>query len=301
VANAAFFLGLLSGGPYTYGDISKKMPFHDAETNFLAAAQMGLDAQFTWLGGKVVPARDLIRQDLLPLARHGLRKAGLNSTDIDRYLGIIEQRVALGRTGSHWLLHSLSDMQGTGTKESLLSALTAATVHRQWEGAPVHEWPLAHVEEGHGGKPHALRIEEFMTTDLFTVHPDEPVDLVANLMDWKRIRHIPVEDEHGKLAGLISCFEVLHHCSPPLRQTDIDPVSVRAVMQPNPLTIPPETLVLDAVARMRQEKSDYLLVVKEERLVGIVTERDILNITARLLEQSAQNVKEAKDATPHDV
>jgi CBS domain-containing protein len=120
-------------------------------------------------------------------------------------------------------------------------------------------------------------------------------------MDWKRIRHIPVEDEHGKLAGLISCFEVLHHCSPPLRQTDIDPVSVRAVMQPNPLTIPPETLVLDAVARMRQEKSDYLLVVKEERLVGIVTERDILNITARLLEQSAENVKEAKDATPHDV
>jgi CBS domain-containing protein len=48
---------------------------------------------------------------------------------------------------------------------------------------------------------------------------------------------------------------------------------------------------------MRQEKSDYLLVVKEERLVGIVTERDILNITARLLEQSAQK---AKETAPHD-
>lgn len=306
VANAAFFLGLLSGGPQTYGDITKKMAFHDAETNFLAAAQMGLDAQFTWLGGKVVPARDLIRQDLLPLARHGLREAGLNSTDIDRYLGVIEQRVALGRTGSHWLLQSLSDMQGTdptGTNEVLLSALTAATIHRQWKGAPVHEWPLAHVEEGQGGHPHALRIEEFMTTDLFTVHPDEPVDLVANLMDWKRIRHIPVEDEHGKLAGLISCFDVLHHCSPPLRQTDSDPVSVRAVMQPKPFTIPPETLVLDAVARMQWEKSDYLLVVKDERLVGIVTERDILNIAARLLEQSAPKAKDTKDVkeeTPHD-
>ncbi len=297
VANAAFFLGLLSGGPHTYGDITKKMPFHDAETNFLAAAQMGLDAQFTWLDGKVVPARDLIRQELLPLARHGLRTAGLHAADIDCYLGVIDQRVDSGRTGSHWLLHSLSDMQGTGTKEALLSALTAATVHRQWEGAPVHEWQLASVAEGQGGQPHALRIEEFMTTDLFTVHPDEPVDLVANLMDWKRIRHIPVEDEHGKLAGLISCFEVLHYCSPSVRQTDGDPVSVGAVMQPTPFTVTPETPVLDAVARMRREKSDYLLVVKEERLVGIVTERDILNITARLLEQSARN---AKDAPPHD-
>ena len=46
VANAAFFLGLLSGGPAVYGDITKKLAFHDAETNFLAAAQVGLDAQF---------------------------------------------------------------------------------------------------------------------------------------------------------------------------------------------------------------------------------------------------------------
>ena len=38
---------------------------------------------------------------------------------------------------------------------------------------------------------------------------------------------------------------------------------------------------------MRQEKSDYLLVVKEDRLVGIVTESDILQLTARLLEQLA--------------
>ena len=73
-----------------------------------------------------------------------------------------------------------------------------------------------------------------------------------------------------------------------LPQTDREPLPVSAVMQPKPLTLPPETLVLDAVTRMRQENSDYLLVVKHERLVGIVTERDILNMTARLLEQAGQ-------------
>lgn len=288
VANAAFFLGLLRGGQEAYGDVAAAMPFHDAEANFLAAAQRGLDAQFAWVDGKAAPARDLIRGELLPLARHGLRAAGLRSEDGDRYLGVVEQRVASGRTGASWLLRSLTDMQGVDTQEALLSALTAATVNRQWEGAPVHEWPLAQVEEGRVSRLQDLRIEEFMTTDLFTVHPDEPVDLVARLMDWKRIRHVPVEDPQGKLAGLISCFEVLRHCASSSRAADGDPAPVSAVMQTRPMTIAPEAPVLDAIARMRREKSDYLLVVKEERLVGIVTEPDVLDLTARLLEHAAR-------------
>ena len=288
VANAAFFLGLLRGGQQTYGDIAQKMPFHNAEINFLAAAQRGLEAQFTWLDGQVVLARDLIRQDLLPLARHGLRTAGLNPVDVERYLGVIEQRVTVGLTGSSWLLRSLADMRETDTQAARLSALTAATVRRQWAGSPVHEWPLAQIEEGWSEKVHALRIEECMTTDLFTVHPNEPIDLVAKLMDWKRIRHIPVEDDQGKLVGLISCFEILRHCAPSLQQAESEPIPVGAIMQSKPLTLPPETPLVEAVARMQQEKSASLLVAKDERLIGIVTERDILTLTARLLERSAR-------------
>ena len=195
--------------------------------------------------------------------------------------------MASGQNGASWLLRSLADMQGADTQDALLSALTAATVKRQWEGTPVHEWPLAKVEEGRGGKPQALRIEEFMTTDLFTVHPDEPVELVIKLMDWKRIRHVPVEDEEGKVAGLISCFEALRHCAPAPPEAGGEPAPVRAVMQADPVSILPEATVSEAVARMRQRNSDYLLVVKEDRLVGIVTESDILQLTARLLEQLA--------------
>lgn len=285
VANAAFLVGLLSGGPAVYADISRKITFHDAENNFLAAAQGGLDAQFTWVEGQVIPARELICQELLPLAREGLRSAGIVSSDIDRYLGIINERVKSGRTGSRWLLRSLSEMQGGETKDSLLGALTAATVKRQWEGKPVHEWPVARLEEGRARKPQDLRIEEFMTTDLFTVHPEEPIDLVVNLMDWKHIRHAPVEDEGGELVGVISWFEIVRHYRHSIGQVLPDPVAVSTVQQQNPTTVPPETSVLAAIALMRREKMDCLLIVKEGRLVGIVTERDILNITARLLEQ----------------
>jgi CBS domain-containing protein len=124
-----------------------------------------------------------------------------------------------------------------------------------------------------------------MTTDLYTVHPDEPLALVVNLMDWKHIRHIPVEDEQGKLAGLVSWLEIVRHVGRGDGPQEQAPVAVEAVMGKTPVTVAPETSVLDAIALMRRERLDYLLVVKEDSLVGIVTERDILNITAHLLQQ----------------
>ena len=175
-----------------------------------------------------------------------------------------------------------------------LSALTAATVTRQWEGLPVHEWSVARIEEGRAKTLHDLRIEEFMTTDLFTVHPDEPLTLVVHLMDWKHVRHIPVENEQGKLAGIISWLEIVRHYGQGNAQPEAAPIAVAAVMQSTPVTVPPETSVLDAIALMRKERLDYLLVVKDDHLVGIVTEHDVLHITAHLLEQQVP-------ASPHGV
>jgi CBS domain-containing protein len=129
-----------------------------------------------------------------------------------------------------------------------------------------------------------------MTTDLFTVHEDEPLELVANLMDWKRIRHIPVEDEAGILVGMISCFEVLRQLQLQSGEADRESVAVSSIMIKNPLTVMPETATFEAIALLRREQVDCLPVVKESRLVGIVTERDFINVAARLLEQRSQNI-----------
>ena len=48
-----------------------------------------------------------------------------------------------------------------------------------------------------------------MSTDLFTVKPDDLIDLAASVMDWRHIRHVPVEDDEGHLVGLVThrgCF-----------------------------------------------------------------------------------------------
>jgi CBS domain-containing protein len=289
VANAAFFVGLMSGGAAALPDVSGKMAFSDAEANFLAAAQAGLDARFTWLEGSKLAARDLILHELLPIATAGLRNAGIAAADIDRYLGVIAERVESRRTGSQWLLDSLATMQGAETRDATAGALAAATVARQWEGKPVHEWSPATIDEGRTASRKDLRVEEFMTTDLFTVRAQEPIDLVVNLMDWKHIRHVPVEDDQGRLVGVVSWFEVVHHYA----RRDIterdEAVAVSTVMRQNPITVGPETSVLEAIALMRREKLACLLVVKDESLVGIVSERDFLNITAQLLRAPSES------------
>jgi CBS domain-containing protein len=289
VANAAFFYGLMTGFSSEYRDVRKSMEFDDAKANFLAASHLGLDAQFAWTEGRMIPARELILNHLLPIARHGLVGSGILASDIDRYLGVIQQRVETRQTGSQWLLGSLAEMKKDGTKDEALSSLVASAVRNQRQGGPVHTWPLARRKESEMSKLSYLRVEEFMTTDLFTVHEDEPLDLVANLMDWKHVRHIPVEDERGKLVGLISCFEVLRQLERNVSEGTKEAVAVSSIMNKDPLTVTPETATLDAIALLRRAHVDCLPVVKENRLVGIVTERDFINVAARLLEQKLQD------------
>lgn len=282
VANAAFFFGLLRGMTAVHEDISRVMCFDDARANFMSAAREGLTASFRWVGGRIVAAQDLILHELIPVAREGLTDAGIEPSDIERYLGVIEGRVETQKTGATWILRSYDAMKGM-RRESALAALTANLTHLQWDSeTPLHLWPDVIPGEGKTMKRDQRRIEESMTTDLFTIHPDEAIDLVTNLMEWKHIRHVPVEDEAGRLVGLVSYFEVLRYLNK-RRAEDNGPVAVRSIMDAQPLTASPETLVQDAISLMSSRKADCLLVVKDDRLVGIVTEHDILNLAADLL------------------
>jgi CBS domain-containing protein len=96
---------------------------------------------------------------------------------------------------------------------------------------------------------------------------------------------VPVEDEKGVLVGLVSAFDVLRRLEENALKGVVEPVAVSAIMQRDALVIPPDTPTLEAIALMRREKADCLLVVKEGRLIGILTERDFINVAARLLER----------------
>lgn len=285
IANAAFFFGLLHAMPRVYPDVTRVMEFEHSLVNFLSAARYGLESQFRWIGGVSVGARDLILEELLPLARTGLAEAGLLPADIERYLGLIHDRVSSGRTGAVWTLESLASMREAG-RETAMAALTSSILQHQWGHVPVHEWPLARLDHARFASDDAVRVEEAMSTNLFTVRPEEPVELALALMEWRKIRHVPVEDDAGCLKGILS-LAALRALGLDGKSLAAESISAGDVMEPSPHVIGPERSLGAAAAEMIREGVDYLVVVEDERIAGILTELDILRVAPALLRSRA--------------
>ncbi|MHA1731584.1 MAG: CBS domain-containing protein [Promethearchaeota archaeon] len=139
------------------------------------------------------------------------------------------------------------------------------------------------------------------TGDLHSIHPDDPIYQAMQDMALYQIRHMLVVDDEGKLKGVFSgrdilrvlncdekykalCSECQHNPDEALAQ----PVSRIALA--NPITLSRNHTVYDAIKRMvapymqLEATVGSLPIVQGEKLVGIITERDILPIF-HLIEQ----------------
>ena len=209
--------------------------------------------------------------------RAGLEKLDVPGADIDRYLGIIEARADSGRTGARWLLDSLARVPAPEREAVCLEAVEI--VHaRQGGDQPVHEWELIGPATNGDRPQDKTRVADIMTTNLFTARPDDLVDLATSMMEWRHVRHVPVESIAGELVGLLSTRELLH-----LRDSDDAATPVADIMQTDPPTIEPDAPLADAFAQMLENESGCLLVVSQRQLVGIVTERDLLEAAVELI------------------
>lgn len=285
-ANAAFWLGCMVAMGNQFDDITKHIDFADARDNFLKSAKFGIDTTFTWMKDKKVPVTELILKELLPMAREGLKMRKVKSADSAKYLDIIEARAREHKTGARWALRTFTALKKEVTNDEAVTAVTAATVKNQKENKPVHTWKegtTADLADWHPGK---IKVEEFMSTDLFTVQKDDLIEIVAEIMDWRRIRYMPVENSKGELIGLISSRMLLRHfarCSKMDKQNVA--TIVKDIMIEKPVTVTPETTIMDAMHKMQQHRIGCLPVVKGKELVGIITEMDFLRITSRLMER----------------
>jgi CBS domain-containing protein len=297
VANGAFWLGLMSELGATVEDVEERLEFETAEANFYNAARDGLSARITWLDGKDVLAQPLILEQLLPLSQAGLDRAGVDHEDSTRYLSIIEKRVRTFRTGSRWMLQSLAEMKDRGTPGGRLTALVAATIARQKTGRVVSEWERARLDENDSALTGHQKVSQYMQTDIFTVQPDDPVELVAELMGWERIRHVPVEDDKGRLLGLVSYRAILRFLTDfakkgGLAEPGMSPQSmpVSDLMKRDMVTVNPDTPTLEAIALMRKHRIGCLPVVQDGHIVAILTEEDFVGIAGKVLEEAQSQV-----------
>ncbi len=289
MANAAFFLGLMTELPEEYGDITKFMSFDDAKNNFFNAARYGLNGQIRGLDGKTRRVGRLILEELLPRARLGLARAGVDDDDSARLLDVIADRVSAEKTGASWMIDSLAAMDKRAKPNVRMRTLTAAMKGHQEEGVPMHKWPLAEISAKSDWIDNYKTVEQFMAVDLFTVRAEDILDLAASLMHWRHVRHVPVEDDSGQLIGIVSHRDLIELLASG-KLVNASPIVIRDVMRTELLTITPETPTLDALAIMRDQNIGCLPVLKDGRLVGLVTAYDFLTVSAKLFEERLSSV-----------
>jgi len=284
VANTAFWLGMMIGMGDKYDDIRKVISWADVRDNFGKAARFGIDSSFTWFKDKKISAPDLVLKELLPIARAGLKKMKVDGRDINRYLGVIEERAKAHMNGARWQLRAFTKLKEETTRDEALTVLTNSIIKNQTSGLPGHKWKMPKLTDLQEYKPSKIKVEEFMQTDLFTVQKDDIIELVAEMMDWRKISFTPVEDTKGNLIGLVNSRLILRHFIKKNKANDQN-ITVKDIMKKNPITISPNATILDAMNKMREHKVGCLPVVKGKELIGLITQMDFLRISGRLIER----------------
>jgi CBS domain-containing protein len=123
--------------------------------------------------------------------------------------------------------------------------------------------------------------------------------MVARVMEWRDVRHVPVEDGEGRLVGIVSHRSLLRIMADRL-PNDEELIAVRRIMNPDPVSVAPTTPVSEAVELMRSRRIGSLPVVEDGRLVGIVTVYDFLESSARLsAEKPDAGGRSAASTVPH--
>jgi CBS domain-containing protein len=283
VANACFWLGLTLGMADEIDDIRELMSFDDARDNFGKAARFGIDSKFTWFNDEKVTCCQLILDTLIPIARKGLKKRKVAKKDIDLYLGIIQERAETHMNGARWMLRSYTELLKKTNRDEALTVLTSSIIKNQQSQIPGHKWELPDLSDLDNYKPSQLKVSEFMATDIFTVQKTDIIELVAEMMDWQKIRFAPVEDKNGNLTGLVSRRLILKHMIKNKRSRKSS--TAEDIMIKNPTTIDHNDTILNAMRIMRDEKIGCLPVINNGELAGVITEMDFLRIAGRLIER----------------
>ncbi len=141
-------------------------------------------------------------------------------------------------------------------------------------------------------------VQDIMTRDPITIDPEAPVATAVAVMREREIRHLPVVDDAGRLIGMLSDRDLrtallapalLEHLSVAAQrrlrgvQGAVENLRVRDVMTWDVVTVRPEAPVGEAAALMFESRVSSLPVLRDGRLVGIVTERDVLKALAATL------------------
>ncbi len=143
-----------------------------------------------------------------------------------------------------------------------------------------------------------MLVGDRMSHPVITIPPDMPVVDALNLMRVEHIRRTPVVDEKGKLVGIVSDKDLLN-ASPSAATTLsvweinylLSKINVGDVMTKDVVTITEDTPIEEAARIMADNKIGGLPVVRDGKVVGIITETDLFKILLEMMGARAPGVR----------
>jgi CBS domain-containing protein len=130
-----------------------------------------------------------------------------------------------------------------------------------------------------------MRVAHLMSRDVITIRECATCQDAVAAMFRNRIRHLPVVDADGCLVGIVTDRDIRHHLFAPEIFREIGSVTVERllasvkvaqVMSRPVVTVAPDDALEAATRMMLEDKVGSLPVVDRGRVVGIITETDLL-------------------------
>lgn len=132
-----------------------------------------------------------------------------------------------------------------------------------------------------------LKVSDYMTRKLITFRPEQSVEEVIDALINNRISGGPVVNEKNELVGIISEGDCIKHISEsryynmPLEKNKVEHSMVKGVK-----TIDGNMNIFDAAQKFLNEKRRRFPIVQDGKLVGQISQKDILKATIRLKSQN---------------
>ncbi len=133
-------------------------------------------------------------------------------------------------------------------------------------------------------------VRDLMSADVVTLGRNDKLAAAEDLMRLGRIRHLPVLDDDGGLAGIVSQRDLFHSgliralgYGAHAQQRALSMVAIKEAMTTDVVTTTPDTPLRDAARTMFERKIGCLVVVDGGRIAGILAESDFVKLASRAL------------------
>ena len=130
-----------------------------------------------------------------------------------------------------------------------------------------------------------MRVKELMSRAVTTIGDGATCLEAIDVMCRRKVRHLPVLDPEGELVGIVTDRDLRHHLFSAEIYAQIGQVPVSALLRDTPIrrvmSVPVRSVaasadVAEAAERMRHDRVGCLPVLEDRRLVGMLTEIDVL-------------------------